>query len=70
MPKRPCSHPRCPNFVTAKGLCDYHRREKERKRSAERRGGYVRGPMTEVTEARDADPDYRPTKHGGRVKAA
>jgi hypothetical protein len=60
---RPCRVPRCANYATAKGLCDLHRREKERKRSAERRGGYVRGPMKEVTDARDSDPNYRPTKH-------
>jgi hypothetical protein len=40
-------------------LCDLHRREKERERSVERRGGYKRGPMTDVVAARDADPDYR-----------
>jgi hypothetical protein len=63
MPKRVCIVPRCPNFATAKGMCDYHRRKKERERSVARRGGYKVGPLTEVTAARDADPDYQPTKH-------
>jgi len=58
-----CSTAGCPNFATAKGLCDFHRREKERKRSAERRGGYVQGPYEDVVAARDANPDYTPTKH-------
>jgi hypothetical protein len=59
MPKKLCGTTGCPNLATAKGLCDLHRREKERKRSAERRGGYKVGPLTEVTDARDADPGYR-----------
>jgi hypothetical protein len=63
MPNTPCSTARCPNFATAKGMCDTCRRKKERERSAARRGGYRRGPMTWVTEARDNDPDYTPTKH-------
>jgi hypothetical protein len=58
MPKRLCSTAACGNYATAKGLCDLHRREKERNRSVERRGGYSRGPYKDATDARDADPDY------------
>ena len=34
-----------------------------RVRSAMGRGGYKRGPYTYVTDARDENPDYTPTRH-------
>lgn len=36
-PTRLCMEPRCPNQVTARGRCDFHRKELERERSARRR---------------------------------
>ena len=63
MPIRPCSEPGCATPASARGRCDKHRRQLERVRSAMRRGGYKRGPYKYVTEARDENPDYTPTKH-------
>jgi hypothetical protein len=65
MPKRVCLEAGCPRFATAKGRCDRHRRQYERERSTERRGGYTRGPLTDVVAARDADEDYRYPRKGG-----
>jgi len=64
MPMIPCLEVGCVRPATAKGRCDIHRRAYERERSVRRQGGYKRGPYREVTAARDADPDYRPTRHG------
>jgi hypothetical protein len=54
MPKRPCIEASCPRFAVAKGRCDLHRREMERERSRQRRGGLKRGPYQEVIDERDA----------------
>ena len=61
MPVRLCSEKGCRRPVTAKGRCDFHRRQRERKRSQGRQG--VRKPYSAATERRDQDPDYRPSKH-------
>jgi 5-methylcytosine-specific restriction endonuclease McrA len=37
LPHRVCLEPRCPNFATARGRCDDHRRALERDRSRRRR---------------------------------
>lgn len=59
MPRKLCLEHQCPRPATWRGRCDIHRRKLERERSADRRGGYVNGPMVELTDARDADPGYR-----------
>jgi hypothetical protein len=43
-------------------LCDIHRRQVERERSRKRAGGLTRGPHQAAIDARDADPNYRPTR--------
>jgi len=70
MPMRPCGTPGCPSYATAKGMCDFHRREKERERSTERRGGYTRGPYANAVAARDADEGYSYPKRGNGRKTA
>jgi hypothetical protein len=56
--RRLCIEPKCGRYATAKGRCDLHRREMERERSTRRRGGYARGPLTDVIAARDARDRY------------
>ena len=48
MPKRPCLEPGCPNFATARGRCDDHRRTLERDRSRRRRADPDRGKRVQV----------------------
>src|SRR3954454_1133513 len=62
--KRLCLEVGCPNTATAKGRCDFHRRQMERERSTARRGGYQRGPYKDATDARDADNSYRYPRRG------
>jgi hypothetical protein len=48
MPRSPCLEAGCPNFATARGRCDEHRRELERERSRRRRA--ERGPRVYGTK--------------------
>jgi 5-methylcytosine-specific restriction protein A len=48
MPHTPCLEAGCPNYATARGRCDEHRRELERERSRRRRA--ERGPRVYGTK--------------------
>ena len=71
MPRKPCLEAGCPRYATAKGRCDVCRRQYERERSRQRRGGAkTRGPYKDVTDTRDADESYRYPKRGEGREAA